>query len=362
MSDSPRVLVMTPGLDGSDGVSEVSRQAVAALAGAWGPGAVEVWTLEESIGDDPRMAGVRLRSAAGGRARMTAWALARSRGSGDGSLALVMHAHLAPLALMLAMRGAPVAVFLHGIEVWTPLRRREAAAFERAAALIANSHHTAARFRDANPRFADRMVAVCHLGVGPSPATVAQPPIDGYALVVGRLVADERYKGHDALIDAWPAVCARVPGARLVVVGDGDDRARLERLADQRGIGDRVVFTGRVSDAELAGWYDRAAFFAMPSRNEGFGLVYMEAMRAGKPCIAARGAAEEIIEDGGSGILVDPDARGALTTALVQLFTDKDGRERMGAAAAARVAVTFEERHFAARLLAQLTPLTAQVV
>jgi phosphatidylinositol alpha-1,6-mannosyltransferase len=361
-SEAPRVLVLTPGLDGTDGVSEVSRQAIAALAGAWGREAVEVWTLAGGAGDDARMAGIRLRSAAGGRTRLAAWALSRSRDSMAGSLVLVMHVHLAPLALVLAMRGAPVAIFLHGIEVWATLRRRESAALERASVLVANSQHTAARFRDANPRFANRTIAVCHLGVGPSSVAFVRPPLDGYALIVGRLVADERYKGHDALINAWPEVRARVPNAELVVVGDGNDRPRLERLAEERGVGDCVVFTGRASDAELAGWYRHASFFAMPSRNEGFGLVYVEAMRAGKACLAAPGVAQEIIEDGTTGIIVDPEDAARLTHALIRLFTDTQERERMGRAAAERVADTFEARHFGARLLAQLTPLTTQVV
>lgn len=360
--DAPRVLVLTPAVDGADGVSEVSRQAIAALAGAWGREAVEVWTLTGGAGDDTRMAGIRLRSAAGGRARIAAWALARSGESLAGSLVLVMHLHLAPLALVLAMRGVPVAVFLHGIEAWTPLRRRESAALERASALIANSRSTAVRFRDANKRFANRTIAICHLGAGPSPAATVRPPFDGYALIVGRLAAGERYKGHDALIHAWPNVRALVPTATLVVVGDGDDRPRLERLAAARGVGACVVFTGRVADAELAGWYQHAAFFAMPSRNEGFGLVYVEAMRAGKPCLAAPGVAEEILEDGTTGIIVDPEEAAPLTHALIRLFTDTEGRERMGWAAAERVATAFEGRHFAARLLAQLTPLMTQVV
>jgi phosphatidylinositol alpha-1,6-mannosyltransferase len=359
MSDAPRVLMMTPAIDGADGISEVSRQVVTAVAGAWGRDAVEVWTLRGPRDDDSRVAGVRVRSAAGGRARMSAWVLARSRGSLDGLLVLVMHVHLAPLALLLAMRGARVAVFLYGIEVWTPLRRRETSALDRASALVAISRHTVVRFRQANPRFADRDIAVCHLGVAPSSATPVAPPIDGYALIVGRLASDERYKGHDALIDAWPEVRRRVPGARLVVVGDGDDRPRLEALARDRGVEDCVTFAGRVSAGELAGWYEHAAFFVMPSTGEGFGLTYVEAMRAGKPCIASRGAAEEILETGVTGVFVDPASRGELAGAIVRLFTDRDGRERMGRAAATRVAREFEERHFAARLLELLTPLVA---
>jgi phosphatidylinositol alpha-1,6-mannosyltransferase len=363
MSDHPvGILVLTPALDGADGVSEVSRQAVGALAAEWGLEAVEVWTLAGARGDDACVAGVRLRSADQRRSRMGAWALARARTPLDGLLVLVMHTHLAPLALMLAMRGARVAIFFHGIEAWTPLRRRETAAIDRASALLANSHYTVARFRVANPRFADRDVAVCHLGVGPSPATAAPPPIDGYALIVGRLASEERYKGHDALIEAWPEIRRRVPGARLVVVGDGGDRARLETCARDHGLADAVTFTGRVSASALAGWYEHAAFFVMPSSGEGFGLAYLEAMRAGKPCIAGPGAAEEIIEHGVTGLIVDPASRGAVSDAIVTLFSDRDGRTRMGANAALQVARHFEARHFAARLVDQLARLVANPV
>jgi phosphatidylinositol alpha-1,6-mannosyltransferase len=361
MSDSRPILLMTPSLDGHDGVAEVSRQAIAALKTVTGANSLEVWTLAGGRGDDRRLDGVEVRAADGGRTRMAAWALARSRAPLDGCLVVAMHLHLAPLAAMLAVRGAAVAVFLHGVEAWTPLRRRESVAFDRTSALLANSQYTATKFREANPRFRLTPISVCHLGAGPAHAVTTLPPLSDYALIVGRLVADERYKGHDALIAAWPEVCARVPAARLVIVGDGDDRARLERLAAVHGVSAQVVFTGRVPDAELAGWYAHASFLAMPSRGEGFGLVYVEAMRAGKPCIAAAGAAEEIVEHGVTGLVIDADTPDVVADTVVQLFTDAPLRDRMGVAASARVGAMFEERHFAARLLAALTPLMSGV-
>src|SRR5260221_434552 len=105
----------------------------------------------------------------------------------------------------------------------------------------------------------------------------------GSAPMVGRMPRHERYKGHDWLIDVWPFVVPSVPDARLVVVGRGDDRARLEARVAAAGVGGAIRFAGRVSDEELAGLYRACAFFVMPSANEGFGLAYLEAMRAGKP-------------------------------------------------------------------------------
>jgi glycosyltransferase involved in cell wall biosynthesis len=176
----------------------------------------------------------------------------------------------------------------------------------------------------------------------------------GFALIVGRLSAEERYKGHDELMAVWPAVQRQAPGARLVIVGDGDDRARLEALAASSGLSDAVWFAGRVSDDTLASLYAQAAFFVMPSSREGFGLVYLEAMHAGKACIAAHGAADEIIDDGVQGLVIDPESPDQLTGALVRLFSDAAACARMGAAARVRVAAEFTDAKFAVRLLSTL--------
>src|SRR4029453_732733 len=100
-------------------------------------------------------------------------------------------------------------------------------------------------------------------------------------------------------------VVARFPSARLVIAGDGDDRRRLEQKAAALGLGGRVSFLGYVTEERLHQLYARCAFFVMPSgRLEGFGLAFLEAMRAGKACIGGAGAAEEVIENGVTGRIV----------------------------------------------------------
>jgi phosphatidylinositol alpha-1,6-mannosyltransferase len=348
-----RILVLTPALDGMDGISEVSRQLVGALTCAVGRQAIEVWTLDGGWPLDGLAPTVQFGSARGVKARLGSWVLARATRRLDDLLVVVLHVHLAPVAMMLAARGATVACFLQGIESWRPLRARDRAALGRVTMLLAISRWTAERFRAANPAFADAAIEVCHLGVGP----VTQPELPAirdYALIVGRMSAEERYKGHEALLDVWPDVTAASPGARLVMVGDGDDRARLEEIAASRGLKDHVHFTGRVSNGALEGFYRNSAFFVMPSVGEGFGLAYVEAMRAGKACIAAPGAAAEIVTDGVTGLIVDPSSRPALTEAIIRLFCEPDTRDAMGRAGAARVVDQFEHRHFAARVIAAL--------
>ena len=159
--------------------------------------------------------------------------------------------------------------------------------------LVANSEHTARRFRAANPALARRPISVCHLGVGAagaprSGAGGARGVAGPFALIVGRLAGSERYKGHDLLIDLWPRIRAEVPDAHLVVAGDGDDRARLEApggRARQLGCGS----SGACRTRRSRDLYRESAFFVMPSREEGFGLVFLEAMRAGQGVHRRRG-------------------------------------------------------------------------
>jgi phosphatidylinositol alpha-1,6-mannosyltransferase len=344
-----RFLVLTPAIDGADGISELSRQVVGSLVRGVGGGRVDVWALD---GGPPRgLTASSFWTASGSRFRFVRRAMAcAARGCEDLDV-IVMHAHLSPLAHVMGRRGARVAAFLIGVEVWTPLRARERRAIGHANRLIAISEFTARGFRDANPSLAALRVTVCAPGIGPAPAIPAGTTDGGFALIVGRLSSDERYKGHDALIDVWPAVRAAVPAAQLVVVGDGDDRSRLEALAASRGLSEVISFMGRVDDNALASLYARSAFFVMPSPREGFGLVYLEAMRAGKPCVAVHGSADEIIRHGTDGLIVDRDSPAQLAAALVQLYSDGDGRKRMGASARARVRDVFAEEVFDRRLL-----------
>lgn len=345
--DRHRFLILTPALDGRDGISEVSRQVVRAIVDRTGPGRVETWayrgTAPSALDDVPVHA---FRSADDQRSRLVAWSARYATRTLEDLTVIVMHLHLAPLAGILATRGARTAVFLHGIEAWEPLRLRDRLAVARASRIIANSRRTADRFRAANPSLGS--VVVCPLGVRHATPVVRWPGEPGFALIVGRLAASERYKGHDALIDAWPIVLESMPGARLVVAGDGDDRPRLEAIIAARGLARGIRFVGRVSDGELRGLYQACGAFVMPSAGEGFGLVYLEAMRAGKPCVALR-AAEEIIEDGRTGILLDSTEPRVLAGALIQLLKNPALRHRLGNAGAERVNAYFDERHFARR-------------
>jgi phosphatidylinositol alpha-1,6-mannosyltransferase len=160
-------------------------------------------------------------------------------------------------------------------------------------------------------------------------------------VTVGRLVPR---KGQDMLIAALPRVRAAVPGTRLLIVGTGRDRRRLQRLVRRRGV-EGVVFAGRVPWAELPAYHRAGAVFAHPNRSrwggleqEGFGVVFLEAQSCGVPVVAGRsGGSPEALIDGRTGVLVDGGDPAAIAAALIGLLDDEGRRTAMGAAARAWV-------------------------
>jgi phosphatidylinositol alpha-1,6-mannosyltransferase len=254
----------------------------------------------------------------------------------------------------------PYGVFIHGIETWKSLAAGERTALLGANILLANSRYTANRFSEMHPDIGP--VIPCPLALLPADdiRSEAVPPSYGSrtVLVVGRMAAAERYKGHDQLIDAWPLVIDRVSDAQLVIVGEGDDVARLKQKATASAAKHSIVFTGFVSKPALQGLYKRAALFALPSRGEGFGLVYLEAMSHGLPCVGSiHDAAPEIIVDGQTGRLVDQGDIEGLAACISTLLLDPTMREAMGTASRERFLTEFSFERFRRRLL-ELLPST----
>lgn len=166
-------------------------------------------------------------------------------------------------------------------------------------------------------------------------------------LTVGRLSASERYKGHEETFAALPALRARHPGLVHVVAGDGDDRTYLERRAlELAGDPSAVRFLGFVPEPELLELYRLADLYVMPSTQEGFGIVYLEAAACGLRVVGGEGGGSgDAIPDARIGVTVEPSDTNALVEAI-------DRQLRLGPADAAAVE-PYRRRHFAgaARLL-----------
>src|SRR5690606_2090267 len=117
-------------------------------------------------------------------------------------------------------------------------------------------------------------------------------------LTVARMSLNEQYKGYDVVIRALPQLLAQFPGLIYNVVGDADGRPMLEALAAEQGVAHAVRFHGVVSEEELVRHYHEASVFVMPSRFEGFGFVFLEAMTYGKPVVCGNeDASVEVVRD-----------------------------------------------------------------
>jgi glycosyltransferase involved in cell wall biosynthesis len=132
------------------------------------------------------------------------------------------------------------------------------------------------------------------------------------------------------LIAAFPLVLAQLPQARLVVIGDGPEHGALGRQVAELGLGSAVSLLGALaSDREVWAWYRRASIFCLPSIQEGFGIVFLEAMASGLPVVSTTAAAiPEVVPDGRAGLLVPPRDPQALAEALLALLRDSALQER----------------------------------
>ncbi len=175
--------------------------------------------------------------------------------------------------------------------------------------------------------------SVIYNGVDPelfSPGAASEPA-SPLVLSVGNLIP---IKGHELLLRAVAALTAEFPALAVEIIGDGPERSRLEDIARDLKIADRVRFRGRQSRREVAAAMRGCTVFALPSRYEGLGCVYLEAMSVGKPVIGCReqGIAE-VIRQGSNGFLVGPNNHKELTLALGMLLGDEVRRRNLGGAA-----------------------------
>jgi len=273
---------------------------------------------------------------------------------GRPDVVLLTHVSLLPFARLVQILspGTRTAVLAHGIEVWKPLAPAARRLLQQVASVLAPSEYTASRLREQNGIKQERLTVIPH-GLEPTWTTAERPRRSGYAptlLSVARLNIVDRPKGIEVVLQAMPHILERVPEARYVVAGDGDDRLRLEHLAASLGVASRVEFLGDVGGTDLMRLYSEAGVFVLPSQKEGFGIVFAEAMWLGLPVVAARaGAAEEVVEDGVTGILVPPNADEQLASAVSGLLLLEPERKRMGAAGRRRVEERYLFSHFTAR-------------
>jgi len=359
------IVGLFPELLVTGGIQRVGRHAAAVLAGFAAERGMRCrsLSLNDAAGTHRSRLGQREFDFSGfGRAKARFVSAALRHALSRPQLVVAAHPHLAPLAW--AMKAIAPAlrtvVVTYGIDVWTPLWVPRRAALRRADLVLAISSDTA-RHLVTVQKVREERIRLLPLALDPEFVTAAatdgettsthRSPDGKIVLTVGRQVGPDRYKGVDLLIQAVSRLQRSVPDLSLLVIGDGDDRPRLERMAQALGVGERVHFWGHVPSDTLASAYRRCNVFAMPSAGEGFGLVFLEAMAFGKPVIGgAHGGTPDVVEDGVTGYLVRHGDLESLTHALERLLTDDGLRKEMGRRAQEQVHSNFLFEHFERRL------------
>lgn len=260
---------------------------------------------------------------------------------------------------------ARIVALTYGDEVWEPLPRLRRHYLRRVDRVATITRFTAARLTTAQGVSPERIVmlppALDAALDGARTQHVVHGHDDGsvrHVLSVARLGDDAEEKGLPTAIRALARVVDRHPEVRLTIAGDGTARARLQVLGDALGLGDRLELTGWVSDTELWQCYARSEVFLLPSRKEGFGIVFIEAMAHGLPVVGGNlDATPEVVLDGRTGLIVDPRSEIAVADAVSRLLDDPCLARCLGEAGRFRAFGHFTTRRFAERVRDLLTSL-----
>ncbi|HEY9598522.1 MAG TPA: glycosyltransferase [Cyanophyceae cyanobacterium] len=248
------------------------------------------------------------------------------------SLVLTTHLNFTPAAYWLKrLVGVPYWTVAHGVEAWNIKRPALQQALHHADRILCVSHYTRDRLLKeqmldpAKLSLLPNTIDANRFQILPKPQhllkryrlTAEQPII----LTVARLESTERYKGYDQILYALPEIRRTLPNVHYILVGKGSDRSRVEQLVTQLNLQDCVTLAGFVPDEELCAHYNLCDVFAMPSKGEGFGIVYLEALSCGKPTVGGNqdGAIDALCQ-GELGVLVNPDDVREIAHTLIQIL------------------------------------------
>lgn len=227
--------------------------------------------------------------------------------------------------------GIPYWAVAHGIEAWNVQNPALKRALQGADKILAVSNYTRDRLIREQNLDPDRVVILpntfdaARFKIAPKPDYLLQrynlnsqqPTI----LTVARLDSGEQYKGYDKVLQAMPKILERIPQARYILAGKGEDVERVKRLINELKLEDRVILTGFVPDGELNDLYNLCDLFAMPSQGEGFGIVYLEALACGKTTLAGnKDGSVDALAGGELGVLVDPDSVSEIASSIVKIL------------------------------------------
>lgn len=267
-------------------------------------------------------------SGLGGKAKYAASILKLMFSASRVDLIICGHVNLLPLAFLLRARfRVPVLLMIYGIDAWQPTKSRITNFLvRRTSATVSISEITKQKFEswshypEKNIHLLPNAIHAERYGVAEkNQQLVSRYGLEGKVVLMtlGRLAAQEQYKGFDEILECLPLLSQSIPNIIYMIAGDGDDRKRLEAKAAKLGVSDHVIFAGMVPESEKADHFRLADLYVMPSHGEGFGFVLLEAMACGVPVIASKtDGGREAVRNGELGTLVSPDKPDEIIAAI----------------------------------------------
>ncbi|MEQ9370288.1 MAG: glycosyltransferase [Coleofasciculus chthonoplastes F3-SA18-01] len=229
------------------------------------------------------------------------------------------------------LTGVPYWTIAYGIEAWNIQRQDLQTALHHADRILSISGYTRDRLiQEQNLDPAKISLLPCTFD--PSRFQISAKstylleeyslkPEQPIILTVSRLAEAKRYKGYDQILEALPQIRQAIPNVHYIIVGKGNDQPRIEQLIAQLGLQDCVTLAGFIPDEQLSDYHNLCDVFAMPSKREGFGIVYLEALACGKPALGGdQDGAIDALCHGELGALVDPDDGDAIAQTLIQIL------------------------------------------
>ena len=242
------------------------------------------------------------------------------------------HVNFSPLAAKISnLLNIPYWVIVHGIDVWNLDDLAKINGLKSANKIISVSQYTRDRLvKEQN--ISPGQISLLPNTFDESKFNIAQKPkylLEKYnlsshqpvILTIARLSGEEGYKGYDQVIRALPEIIKAIPNVHYLIGGKGDERPRIEKLIKNLNLVNHVTLAGFIPEEELADHYNLCNLFALPSKGEGFGIVYLEAMACGKPCLGGnQDGATDALCNGELGALVDPDSIEQIAKTLISIL------------------------------------------
>ncbi len=246
----------------------------------------------------------------------------------------IAHINLLPVAIICKILNPKLKIFvtIYGIEVWKKLPYLYRW-FLKNAKILSISNYTTDTFLNHNALTGNNIYYL------PPETEVGEKndfmnvydPNDFNILSVTRLNSSDSYKGIDSMIKSIPYLLKYIKNVKYTIIGKGNDKERLQQLAIKLGISSNIDFKGFVQDIEP--YYQFCDIFSLPSKGEGFGIVYLEAMKYKKPCIACDiGGQTDVVLDNATGFLCSYDSIEFIAEKINEIFYNQDLREEFGKA------------------------------